>query len=359
MQKIRLNIIPDGELPIIYASQFDDNRDIGIYVYEGDDNIIFTDETLSFTIRKPDDNLVTLSAEQVTEDEDTYIKVSLSEQACACFGECICELKIVDSDNYVLHTLKCVLAVERSPEHMGLTSASEIYDLDNQIRELMPTKTSELDNDSGFITSADVPTKTSELDNDSGYITSADVPTKTSELDNDSGFITSADVPTKTSELYNDSGFITSADVPSNLGDLDNVEISSPTNSQILGYDGSTNKWKNINNSGGGTSIEVHDLTLASDVIDRFTLNSGKYFEISGIIFVDIIMTCITATGINADLFTGLPNAKVETRIGGIQNDTNTYNDKGCRVTTNGIIRLMSNSASGQQYHFYGSYPKA
>ena len=126
-----------------------------------------------------------------------------------------------------------------------------------------------------------------------------------------------------------------------------------------MGYDGSTNKWKNINNSGGGTSIEVHDLTLASDVIDRFTLNSGKYFEISGIIFVDIIMTCITATGINADLFTGLPNAKVETRIGGIQNDTNTYNDKGCRVTTNGIIRLMSNSASGQQYHFYGSYPKA
>lgn len=43
------------------------------------------------------------------------------------------------------------------------------------------------------------------------------VPDSTSDLINDSGFITSADIPaipTKTSDLQNDSGFITSADVP-------------------------------------------------------------------------------------------------------------------------------------------------
>lgn len=34
-----------------------------------------------------------------------------------------------------------------------------------------------------------VPTKTSELENDSGYITEEDVPTKLSELENDSGYI--------------------------------------------------------------------------------------------------------------------------------------------------------------------------
>ena len=38
---------------------------------------------------------------------------------------------------------------------------------------------------------------------------SADVPTKTSDLTNDSGFITSSDLPTKVSDLTNDSGFIT------------------------------------------------------------------------------------------------------------------------------------------------------
>lgn len=37
------------------------------------------------------------------------------------------------------------------------------------------------------------------------------IPTKTSDLTNDSGFITSAALPTKTSDLTNDSGFITSA----------------------------------------------------------------------------------------------------------------------------------------------------
>ena len=40
------------------------------------------------------------------------------------------------------------------------------------------------------------------------------VPTQTSQLENNSGFITSADVPTKVSQLNNDTGFITSNDVP-------------------------------------------------------------------------------------------------------------------------------------------------
>lgn len=81
----------------------------------------------------------------------------------------------------------------------------------------IPTKTSDLTNDSGFITDADVPTKTSELTNDSGFITDADIPTKTSELRNDSGFITSGDIPTiptATSQLNNDSGFLTMLTTP-------------------------------------------------------------------------------------------------------------------------------------------------
>ena len=41
-----------------------------------------------------------------------------------------------------------------------------------------------------------VPTATSDLTNDSGYITSSALPTKTSDLTNDSGFITSASLPT-------------------------------------------------------------------------------------------------------------------------------------------------------------------
>ena len=72
-----------------------------------------------------------------------------------------------------------------------------LTELENKAdRDEIPTKTSELDNDSGYITIEDIPpipTKTSDLDNDSGYITIEDIPpipTKTSDLDNDSGFIT-------------------------------------------------------------------------------------------------------------------------------------------------------------------------
>lgn len=69
-------------------------------------------------------------------------------------------------------------------------------ELDNNLK----TKTSQLENDKGFITLNDIniPSKTSDLQNDSGFITSADlpkpptVPTKTSDLENDSNFITSA-----------------------------------------------------------------------------------------------------------------------------------------------------------------------
>ena len=48
-------------------------------------------------------------------------------------------------------------------------------------------------------------------------IASIVIPSKLSELTNDSGFLTADDinVPTKTSELTNDSGFITADDIPS------------------------------------------------------------------------------------------------------------------------------------------------
>lgn len=52
------------------------------------------------------------------------------------------------------------------------------------------------------------------------------IPTKTSELKNDSGFITSDAVPTKTSELTNDSGFITSAPVTSVNSKTGEVSLS-------------------------------------------------------------------------------------------------------------------------------------
>lgn len=81
----------------------------------------------------------------------------------------------------------------------------------------LPSKTSELTNDSGFITTAAVPKNVSELTNDSGFITTAAVPTKVSQLENDTKFITAKDVPavpTNVSAFTNDAGYITASQVP-------------------------------------------------------------------------------------------------------------------------------------------------
>ena len=67
----------------------------------------------------------------------------------------------------------------------------------------LPTKTSDLLNDSGFITSSAIPSNVSSFVNDAGYLTTVSwsdvqdkpsIPTKTSDLTNDSGYITSTQV---------------------------------------------------------------------------------------------------------------------------------------------------------------------
>ena len=77
-----------------------------------------------------------------------------------------------------------------------------------------------------------IPTKTSELINDSDFITSQRLPTAVSDLTNDTGFITASDIPVipeNTSDLNNDSGYITNYDLPTNLSDFTDDLGSSPT----------------------------------------------------------------------------------------------------------------------------------
>ena len=80
----------------------------------------------------------------------------------------------------------------------------------------IPTATSDLTNDSSFITAGDIPsipTNNNQLTNGENYITSADIPsipTNNNQLTNGKGYIDSTSLPTATSDLTNDSGFLTS-----------------------------------------------------------------------------------------------------------------------------------------------------
>ena len=107
------------------------------------------------------------------------------------------------------------------------TVAAELVDLPT-----VPTKVSELTNDSGYITAVQAPVQSVNNKTGTVSLTASDVgalpnttviPDKTSQLDNDSGYITNTalepyaktvDIPTKTSQLNNDSGYITANEAP-------------------------------------------------------------------------------------------------------------------------------------------------
>ena len=114
----------------------------------------------------------------------------------------------------------------------------------------IPTKTSDLDNDSGFITSAEAPVQSvngytgtvnlvaSDIEVSAGVTVADDLsilatsmPTKTSDLVNDSGFITSLNVPSKTSDLVNDSGFVTNQ-----IDDSTTSDTTTWSSSKIASY---------------------------------------------------------------------------------------------------------------------------
>ena len=156
-----------------------------------------------------------------------------------------------------------------------------------------------------------IPTKTSDLTNDSGYITTSSLPTKTSDLTNDSGYITSSSLPTKTSDLTNDSGFITKT-----VNNLTNYELKTATGNTIdLSIDSTTYVMTLALKNSAGTTISTDsvDLPLETMVVGAsydsatkkiiLTLQSGATVDFSVADLVSGLQTEITSTNkLSADL---------------------------------------------------------
>lgn len=94
----------------------------------------------------------------------------------------------------------------------------KIYNGTEWKNQTLFTKTSDLVNDSGFITASAIPQDISAFQNDAGYITASALPTNISELENDVGYITSSAIPSNVGAFANDAGYITESAIPSSLG---------------------------------------------------------------------------------------------------------------------------------------------
>ena len=149
-----------------------------------------------------------------------------------------------------------------------------------------------------------IPTKTSELTNDSGYITNTalepyakmvDVPTKTSQLDNDANYITAAQAPVQS--VNNKTGAVTlsAADVsaiPSTL---------TGTAGQVLTKTADGQEWKDVDTSG----TSDHSKLSNRDAADQHPIGAitGLEAALANIPPTDAFIVTLTRgeTGISVD----------------------------------------------------------
>ncbi len=118
---------------------------------------------------------------------------------------------------------------------------------------------------------SNIPTRTSQLTNDSGFITSANVPTTTSQLVNNSGFITASDlpqIPTRTSQIINDSGYITG--IPAQY-----ITEEELYNMNFASQAFVTNKIAEAQLSGGsdGSGIDLSGYATKDDLLTKASVN--------------------------------------------------------------------------------------
>lgn len=180
----------------------------------------------------------------------------------------------------------------------------------------VPTKTSDLTNDSGFITASSLPTvndatltitqngttvatfTANSATNTSAAIT---VPTAVSDLTNDSGFITSSDIPTDVSDFTNDADYQTGSEVSAAIataiagitgiqfeivqtlpatGDAGTIYLvpNSGSGTNIYTeYVYVNNSWEQI----GTTAADFTDVAYYDSVNNQLTANSSMFWQIA------------------------------------------------------------------------------
>lgn len=151
------------------------------------------------------------------------------------------EFRIFDGENWIAigggDVNDSQITINKNGQYVGaFTTNSEVP---VSINIPVPSRTSDVVNDSGFITVDAIPSTISSFENDVGYITATALPTKVSELENDSGYITENAIPSTVGAFENDVGYLTSvswgevqnkpdvalmSDIPSKVSELDNDE---------------------------------------------------------------------------------------------------------------------------------------
>lgn len=102
-----------------------------------------------------------------------------------------------------------------SSDLASVATSGEYSDLLN--KPYIPSKTSDITNDSGFITTTDIPTSLSSFTDDVGFALKSELTQSDWNNSDTSSYAYIKNKPTNVSSFNNDSGFITAASIPSSL----------------------------------------------------------------------------------------------------------------------------------------------
>lgn len=150
-----------------------------------------------------------------------------------------------------------------------------------------------------------------DLDSESGY---ASKKATTLEVFNKAlkGTQYSTDLPSFTNKTVLGGMEELKGDMVSDLTDLGDVNISSPTNGQVLKYDDVSGKWVNGSGGGGGASAltDLSDVTLTSPTSGQFLKYNGSKWvnDSSSAPWIDV-----TGTLLSGNTSLTLSNASITT----------------------------------------------
>lgn len=174
---------------------------------------------------------------------------------------------------------------------------------------------------------SDIPTDVSDLNNDTGFVTSASLPTNVSDLTNDTGFITSSSLPTDVSDLTNDSGYQTSTQVDSAIGTAVNglsssIADAAKTATNYITYIDSTN------------GVKVHDAA-----------NSTSYAKVNSSGLEVMVESSISVAKFGAtcrigELASKTPHIQMNNRFMQINNNEKSYFGAGFVNQSASVIRI-------------------
>lgn len=163
-----------------------------------------------------------------TEVEFQYYR-SVSTHTASQQGDQVYVYKLTSAGKWTVTVREASVKVAAGT---GITGTYSSGTMTLALNGTLPTKTSDLTNDSGFITGSDVPTN----ETDPTVPSWAKASTKPSYTASEVGALPSTTViPSATSDLTNDSGFITLSDVPTEVLNTEFIPSSTPITSWISG----------------------------------------------------------------------------------------------------------------------------